>query len=158
MLFVLYAKQDGSLPDPVGGEGLGFVDIFSTKGEFQGRLEHGDFFNAPWGVVWTPRDFGEFSNTILVGNFRSGWIAAFNGFSKRFIDFVRNPDGSLVTIGGLWSLTFGNNGSAGSSDTLFFTPGGAEDLHRPFGPLPPVPPSQADGNASAVPLTPTRAP
>src|SRR5882762_7764855 len=71
-LFVTYAKQDGPRHDPVGGDGLGFVDIFSTKGEFQGRLEHGDWFNAPWGVVWTPRDFGEFSNTILVGNFRSG--------------------------------------------------------------------------------------
>src|SRR6266849_1683118 len=70
-LFVTYAKQDGPRHDPVGGEGFGFVDIFSTKGEFQGRLEHGDWFNAPWGVVWTPRDFGEFSNTILVGNFRS---------------------------------------------------------------------------------------
>jgi len=27
------------------------------------------------------RDFGEFSNAILVGNFGSGWIAAFNGFN-----------------------------------------------------------------------------
>ena len=36
-------------------------------------------------MVWTPRDFGEFSNTILVGNFGSGWIAAFNGF-------MQNPD------------------------------------------------------------------
>src|SRR5260221_1876677 len=101
-LFVTYAKQDGPRHDAVSGDGLGFVDIFSTKGEFQGRLEHGDFFNAPWGVVWTPRDFGEFSNTILVGNFRSGWIAAFNGFTKKFIGFMRNDkDGSPVFIDGL---------------------------------------------------------
>jgi hypothetical protein len=39
------------------------------------------------GVVWTTRDFGEFSNAILVGNFRSGWIAAFNGFTHKFIGF-----------------------------------------------------------------------
>src|SRR6266436_6573404 len=145
-IFVTYAKQDGPRHDPVGGDGFGFVDIFSTTGKFQGRLEHGDWFNAPWGVVWTPRDFGEFSNTILVGNFRSGWIAAFNGFSKKFIGFVRNPDNSLVTIGGLWSLTFGNNGSAGSSDTLFFTAGGADELHGLFGTLTPVPAELAEGD------------
>src|SRR5467141_2813899 len=145
-LFVTYAKQDGARHDPVGGEGLGFVDIFSTKGEFQGRLEHGDWFNAPWGVVWTPRDFGEFSNTILVGNFRSGWIAAFNGFTKRFIGFVQTPDNKLVTIPGLWSLTFGNNGGAGSSDTLFFTAGGADELHGLFGTLTPVPAELGEGD------------
>lgn len=145
-IFVTYAKQDAARHDPLSGEGFGFVDIFSTKGEFQGRLEHGDFFNAPWGVVWTPRDFGEFSNTILVGNFRSGWIAAFNGFTKKFIGFVRNPDNSLVTIGGLWSLTFGNNGNAGSSETLFFTAGGADELHGLFGTLTPVPAELADGD------------
>jgi uncharacterized protein (TIGR03118 family) len=145
-IFVTYAKQDGPRHDPVDGDGFGFVDIFSTKGEFQGRLEHGDFFNAPWGVVWTPRDFGEFSNTILVGNFRSGWIAAFNGFTKKFIDFVRNPNGSLVTIDGLWSLTFGNNGAAGSSNTLFFTAGGKDELHGLFGTLTPNPDELADGD------------
>jgi len=145
-IFVTYAKQDGPRHDPVGGDGFGFVDIYSTKGELQGRLEHGDWFNAPWGVVWTPRDFGEFSNTILVGNFRSGWIAAFNGFTKKFIGFVRNPDDSLVTIGGLWSLTFGNNGGAGSSETLFFTAGGADELHGLFGTLTPVPAELGEGD------------
>src|SRR6266403_1693793 len=138
-LFVTYAKQDGPRHDPVGGDGLGFVDIFSTKGEFQGRLEHGDWFNAPWGVVWTPRDFGEFSNTILVGNFRSGWIAAVNGFTKKFIGFMRNDkDGSPVFIDGLWSLTFGNNGNAGSSNTLFFTAGPNNETDGLFGTLTPV--------------------
>ena len=138
-LFVTYAKQDGPRHDPVGGDGFGFVDIFSTTGKFQGRLEHGDWFNAPWGVVWTPRDFGEFSNVILVGNFRSGWIAAFNGFTKKFIGFMRNDkDNSLVFIDGLWSLTFGNNGSAGSSTTLFFTAGPNSEQDGLFGTLTPV--------------------
>jgi len=145
-IFVTYARQDGPRHDPVGGDGFGFVDIFSTKGELQGRLEHGDFLNAPWGIVWTPRDFGEFSNTILVGNFRSGWIAAFNGFTKRFIGFVQTPDNKLVTIPGLWSLTFGNNGGAGSSDTLFFTAGGADELHGLFGTLTPVPAELGEGD------------
>jgi uncharacterized protein (TIGR03118 family) len=138
-LFVTYAKQDAPRHDPVGGDGFGFVDIYSTAGRLQGRLEHGDFLNAPWGVVWTPRDFGEFSNTVLVGNFRSGWIAAYNGFTKKFIGFVKNDsDGSLVFIDGLWSLTFGNNGGAGSSTTLFFTAGLNNETNGLFGTLTPV--------------------
>jgi uncharacterized protein (TIGR03118 family) len=144
-LFVTYAKQDAARHDPVGGDGLGFVEIFTPDGKHIGHLQHGSWMNAPWGVVWTPRDFGTFSNSILVGNFRSGWIAAFNGFTHKFEGFVRNPDNSLVFIDGLWSLTFGNNGNAGSSDTLFFTAGLNGEQDGLFGTLTPVP-AEEDGS------------
>ena len=137
-LFVTYAKQDGPRHDDVPGDGLGYVDIFSPAGKLQGRLQHGPWMNAPWGVVWTPRDFGEFSNTILVGNFGSGWIAAFNGFTREFIGFMKNPDNSLVTIDGLWSLTFGNGGGAGPSTTLYFAAGINDEQDGLFGTLTPV--------------------
>jgi uncharacterized protein (TIGR03118 family) len=137
-LFVTYARQDAARHDPVAGAGLGFVAIFSTTGTFEGRLERGDWFNAPWGVVWTPRDFGEFSNTILVGNFRSGWIAAFDGFTKKFIGFALNPDNSRIFIDGIWSLTFGNNGAAGSSTILWFTAGPNNETDGLFGTLTPA--------------------
>jgi uncharacterized protein (TIGR03118 family) len=137
-LFVTYAKQDGPRHDDVPGDGLGYVDIYSPAGKLQGRLQHGPWMNAPWGVVWTPRDFGEFSNTILVGNFGSGWIAAFNGFTREFIGFMKNPDNSLVTIDGLWSLTFGNGGGAGPSTTLYFTAGINGEQDGLFGTLTPV--------------------
>jgi uncharacterized protein (TIGR03118 family) len=137
-LFVTYAKQDAPRHDPVGGDGLGFVEIFTPSGKHIGHLQHGDWFNAPWGVVWTTRDFGEFSNAILVGNFRSGWIAAFNGFTHKFIGWVRNPDDSLVTIDGLWSLTFGNDATAGPANTLFFTAGINNEQDGLFGTLTPV--------------------
>jgi uncharacterized protein (TIGR03118 family) len=137
-LFVTYAKQDAPRHDPVGGDGLGFVEIFTPSGKHIGHLEHGDWFNAPWGVVWTTRDFGEFSNTILVGNFRSGWIAAFNGFTHKFIGFVRNPDNSLMFLDGLWSLTFGNDATAGPANTLFFTAGINNEQDGLFGTITPV--------------------
>jgi uncharacterized protein (TIGR03118 family) len=137
-LFVTYAKQDAPRHDPVGGDGLGFVELFSPAGKHIGHLQHGDWFNAPWGVVWTTRDFGEFSNAILVGNFRSGWIAAFNGFTHKFIGWVRNPDDSLVTIDGLWSLTFGNDATAGPANTLFFTAGINNEQDGLFGTLTPL--------------------
>jgi len=137
-LFVTYAKQDAPRHDPVGGDGLGFVELFTPSGKHIGHLEHGDWFNGPWGVVWTTRDFGEFSNAILVGNFRSGWIAAFNGFTHKFIGFVKNPDDSLVFIDGLWSLTFGNDAGAGPANTLFFTAGINNEQDGLFGTLTPT--------------------
>lgn len=137
-LFVTYAKQDGPRHDPVGGDGLGFVEIFTPSGHHIGHLQHGDWVNAPWGVVWTTRDFGEFSNAILVGNFRSGWIAAFNGFTHKFIGFVKAPDDSILFIDGLWSLTFGNDGNAGPANTLFFTAGPNGEQDGLFGILTPV--------------------
>jgi uncharacterized protein (TIGR03118 family) len=137
-LFVTYAKQDAARHDPVGGDGLGFVELFTPSGKHISHLEHGDWFNAPWGAVWTTRDFGEFSNAILVGNFRSGWIAAFNGFTHKFIGFVRNADNSLMFIDGLWSLTFGNDATAGPANTLFFTAGINNETDGLFGTITPL--------------------
>ena len=134
-LFVTYAKQDAAKHDNVAGEGLGFVELYQPDGRHIGHLQHGPWLNAPWGVVWTPRDFGIFSNSILVGNFGSGKIAAYNGFTHEFIGFVQNPDNSILTIDGLWSLTFGNGGGAGPSTTMFFSAGPDGETHGLFGTL-----------------------
>jgi uncharacterized protein (TIGR03118 family) len=122
----------------VAGDGNGFVEIFSTSGKHIGHLQHGSWLNSPWGVVWTTRDFGEFSNAILVGNFGSGWIAAFNGFTYKFMGFVKNPDDSILTIDGLWSLTFGNDANAGPANTLFFTAGINGEQDGLFGTITPI--------------------
>jgi len=94
--------------------------------------------NAPWGVVWTTRDFGEFSNAILVGNFRSGWIAAFNGFTHKFIGWVEELRRLARNHRRLWSLTFGNDATAGPANTLFFTAGINNEADGLFGTLTPV--------------------
>jgi uncharacterized protein (TIGR03118 family) len=134
-LFVTYAKQDAARHDSVAGTGLGFVEMYQPDGRHIGHLQTGPWLNAPWGVVWTPRDFGTFSNSILVGNFGSGKIAAYNGFTHEFIGFVQNPDNSILTIDGLWSLTFGNGGAAGPSTTMFFSAGPDGESHGLFGTL-----------------------
>lgn len=134
-LLVTYAKQDSKRHDDVAGDGNGYVEIFTPSGKHIGHLQHGPWMNSPWGVVWTPRDFGEFSNVILVGNFGSGWIAAFNGFTHKFIGFMKNPDDSILTIDGLWSLAFGNGVNAGPSTTLFFSAGIDGESHGLFGTL-----------------------
>jgi uncharacterized protein (TIGR03118 family) len=137
-IYVTYAKQDAAKHDPVSGAGLGFVDVFSSEGRLLERLEHGDWFNAPWGVVLTTADFGEFSHTLLVGNFRGGTIAAFNPLTGGFLGNVLNPDGSRLNIDGLWALGFGNGGMSGPGSTLFFTAGPDNETNGLFGTLTPV--------------------
>jgi len=137
-LFVTYAKQDPARHDDVAGAGLGFVEIFSPAGKHIGHLEHGSWLNSPWGVVWTTRDFGAFANVILVGNFGSGQIAAFNGFTHKFMGFVKNADDSIMTIDGLWSITFGNDANAGLANTLYFTAGPNGEQDGLFGTITPL--------------------
>ncbi len=137
-IYVTYAKQDAAKHDDVAGAGLGFVDVFSPYGKLLARLEHGRWLNAPWGVVLAPSEFGELSHSILVGNFGSGWISAFNPVTGKFEGFVKNPDDSILTIDGLWGLNFGNGGTAGPLNTLYFTAGPNGENDGLFGTLTPV--------------------
>jgi uncharacterized protein (TIGR03118 family) len=160
-LFVTYAKQDAAKHDDDAAPGNGYVDIYSPSGRLETRLQHGDWLNSPWGVAWTPRDFGEFSNRVLVGNFGSGQIAAYNGFTGKFIGMVKTYDDPVALTGehvlaidGLWSITFGNSakgvsgagsGSAGPYNSLFFTAGINHEQDGLFGTLTAVPAEQ-DGD------------
>ena len=137
-LFVTFAKQ-GENGLEARGDGLGFVDVFSPDGRLMRRVERGSWFNAPWGVVVAPGDFGEFSHDILVGNLGSGKIAAFNPVSYQFRGFLRNPDNSVMKIDGLWAISFGNNAQAGSSLSLYFTAGPNEGRDGLYGSITPVP-------------------
>jgi uncharacterized protein (TIGR03118 family) len=137
-VYVTYAKQDAARHDPIGGAGLGFVSVFSPRGRRLQRLEHGPWMNAPWGVVWATQHFGEFTNTILVGQFRGGTVGSFNPVTGKFLGNMLNPDGSTLNIGGLWALRFGNGGAAGPATTLFFTAGPDGEVNGLFGTLTPV--------------------
>lgn len=144
-LIVAYAEQDSEKKDEVHGAGLGFVNIFSSGGKFLAQLQNGDWFNAPWGIALAPEDFGEFSHSLLIGNFGSGTIMAFNPVSFKFRGFMKNPDNSTIVIDGLWSLVFGNSGNAGPYNSLFFTAGIQDESHGLFGTLTAVPEEQ-DGD------------
>ena len=145
-LFVTYAKQDAARHDDVGGDGNGYVEIYTPAGKHIGHLEHGDWLNSPWGVVWTPRDFGEFSNTILIGNFRGDNISAFNPVTGDFLGNMKKPDGTTLKIDGLWALRFGNDGGSGPATTLFFTAGPNGETNGLLGTLTPVAAEKAEAD------------
>jgi uncharacterized protein (TIGR03118 family) len=101
------------------------------------RLQHGPWLNAPWGVAISPADFGLFSNDILVGNFGSGEIAAFDPNTGAFLGRLHGPKGTLV-IDGLWALMFGggvNTTNDGFANELYFTAGIDDESHGLFGKL-----------------------
>jgi uncharacterized protein (TIGR03118 family) len=71
-LYVTYAKQNAQKNDVVPGEGLGFVDVFSTDGVLIKRFASRGVLDAPWGVARATQNFGQFSGAILIGNFGQG--------------------------------------------------------------------------------------
>jgi uncharacterized protein (TIGR03118 family) len=138
-VYVAYAKPDADREDEVAGPGRGFVDIFNSAGRRLARLQHGPWFNAPWGVALAPGEFGEFSHSLLVGMFGSGEIAAFNPVDGRFLGLMKNPDESTLKIEGLWAIGFGaGNANSGPYNTLFFTAGPNDEHDGTFGTLVPI--------------------
>ncbi len=133
-LAVTFAKQDAERHDDVAGPGNGYVDIFDTSGNLLMRLTHNIYLNSPWAVVVAPgTGFGQFNGNILVGQFGSGAIAAFNATTGSFKSLLLDPNNLQLQINGLWGLGFGNGATAGPTTTLFFTAGVFGEAHGLFG-------------------------
>jgi uncharacterized protein (TIGR03118 family) len=133
-LFVTYAKQNAKKHDDVAGPGNGFVDVFDSDGNLIRRFASAGTLNSPWGLALTPKQFGRFSEDLLVGDFGDGRINAFNPQTGEFLGQLENKDENPITISGLWGLVFGNGTKVGGSrNTLFFSAGIAEEQHGLFG-------------------------
>jgi uncharacterized protein (TIGR03118 family) len=138
-LFVTYAKQNAEKHDDVAGPGNGYVDVYTMDGELIQRLVSQGPLNSPFGIVMTPADFGSLSNDLLIGNFGDGHIHAFDPTSGRLIGKLDISNGNPFQEDGLWALRFGNGGSAGATNTLFFTAGINDEQDGLFGSLQAVP-------------------
>jgi len=143
-IFVTFAKQDADKEDDVQGRGHGLIDVFNPDtGRFHrfatGSAAGGDLrqINSPWGVALAPRSFGRHGDQLLVGNFGSGTIMAFEADGE-FRGLLKDVNDNPITIEGLWALTFGNGGRAGVPGTLYFSAGPGDESHGLFGSLEPV--------------------
>lgn len=145
-LYVAYAKTSPTSADEVAGPGNGFVDVFSASGRLLRRLQHGPWLNAPWGMALAPGDFGAFSHRLLIGQFGSGEIAAYDVATGAFVGKLKNTADQVLTIDGLWDIAFGNGGNAGPLNTLFFTAGINDEADGLFGSLTAVSTEQLLGN------------
>jgi uncharacterized protein (TIGR03118 family) len=144
-LFVTYAKQDADREDDLHGRGLGFVDEYDLQGKLVARIAQHGQLNAPWGLALAPQSFGRFKGDLLVGNFGDGQINAYrlghghgHGHGPaNHVGTLRSSGGGKLVIDGLWALEFGNGGSNGDADTLFFTAGPNDESNGLFGTIKP---------------------
>ena len=128
-IYVTFAAQDADKEDDVKGPGNGFVDVFSTEGQFIRRLVTGGLLDSPWGLVKVPDNshFGKFDDDdLLVGNFGDGRINVYNVNSGNFIDTLQHRTGQFLEFDGLWALLFFNR-------QLYFTAGIVDEAHGLFG-------------------------
>ena len=92
--------------------------------------------NAPWGIAIAPADFGLLSGKLLVGNFGgAGRICAFDLATGAYLDDLKDANGQIVKIPGLWALQFGNGVSLGDSNALYFAAGPDDEKDGLFGSL-----------------------
>ena len=126
-VYVAFAPLDGSAD--------GAIDIFQEDGTLVRTLAHGKPLNQPWGMAVAPKNFGKFSNALLVSNnTNNGTIVAFNVVTGQSLGTIRDTNGKNILIDQLWGIDFGG-GSAnnGRTNQLFFTAGPKNNLAGTFG-------------------------
>lgn len=142
-LFVPYAmtQEDPAKPgqilggEEVHGAGSGRLAQFDPSGTLIQTWDDRGLLNSPWGVAYAPADFGAYSGDLLVGNFGDGTIVAFDPTTHRAIDYLRDAQGHVISIEGLWGLQFGNGASLGMSNALYFAAGPHDETQGLFGSL-----------------------
>ena len=146
-LYVAFAHQNAAKNFVTFGADLGAVDVFSPEGNLVQRLERGSWFNAPWGLVQASTDFGSFSHSIIVGQFGSGEILAFDAVTGRFEGNLEDQNSNAIAIPGLWALAFGaGNANSGGPNQLFFSAGSNQGTGGLFGFFAPVATDLTQGN------------
>jgi uncharacterized protein (TIGR03118 family) len=117
LVYVSFASSSGASG--------GFIDIFGEDGTLLKQLANGSPLNQPWGFAIAPKNFGEFSNTLLVtNNTNTGTINSFNAVTGQFVGTLKNDKDEVIHIDQLWGIQFGaGTGKDGASNQLFFTAG-----------------------------------
>ena len=127
-IYVTYAPATigaNRTPQTMATAGQGAVAEFDTSGNLIRTVinfdQTGSRLAAPWGIALAPAGFGPFGGDLLIGNFSYslGEIDAYNPVTGAFLGTLD----SNAAWQGLWALTFGNGGSGGSMDILYFTTG-----------------------------------
>jgi uncharacterized protein (TIGR03118 family) len=132
-LWVTYAVQDQAKHDPVNRPNHGIVDIFDSSGNFIRRFVGHNRLNSPWAVVETPMSFQPWGGMILIGNFGEGRIPVYDPVTGDTKGYLRDTNGKMISLPGLWALTFDAAAVGATPDTLYFTAGLNHEADGLFG-------------------------
>jgi uncharacterized protein (TIGR03118 family) len=127
LVYVAFAATSGAAG--------GYIDIYAEDGTLLKQLANGAPLNQPWGFAVAPKNFGPFSNTLLVSNnTNAGTINAFNAITGQFVGTLKDANNEVIRINQLWGIKFGDGtGSNGAVNQLFFTAGPDNNLAGLFG-------------------------
>jgi uncharacterized protein (TIGR03118 family) len=131
-LFVSYAKQDSDRGDDVAGAGHGFLDVYSATGKLEKRLVRRGALDSPWGLAIAPKGFGSYARDLLVGNFGDGQINVFDPATGKHLGMLRDAQGDVITLPGLWGLLPGN-GMTAPRGSVAFSSGPGDEGHGLLG-------------------------
>jgi uncharacterized protein (TIGR03118 family) len=129
-IYVAWTISSYDIDEPteeIPGAGFGRIVAYDRDGKVLQDYTAQGLLNNPWGMAIAPDNFGEFSGALLVANFGDGTIAAFDVATGAELGYLKDPDGNVITIDGIWGLTFGNGWSLGDADSLYFTAGPDEE-------------------------------
>jgi uncharacterized protein (TIGR03118 family) len=96
-------------------------------------------------LALAPAGFGDFSDSLLVGNFGDGRINAFDLATGHSLGQLKGADGHPLAIDGLWGLAFGNGFAGQPVNTLFFTAGSNGESDGLYGRIDPIPGKEDHG-------------
>ncbi len=142
-IYVAWAENSLEIDDPteeVPGTALGRVVAYDRDGNMLQDYASHNLLNAPWGMTIAPESWGQFGGALLVANFGDGTIAAYDVDTGAELGYLKDADGNVISIDGIWGLTFGNGWSLGEADSLYFTAGPNEEADGIFGKLSPAQP------------------
>jgi len=143
-LYVAWAENSYEIDEPteeIPGAGFGRISVYDRDGKLLQDFTEHDELNAPWGMAIAPDSFGAFAGALLVANFGDGTITGFDVKTGASLGYLRDSQGEVISIDGIWGLTFGNGVALGDANALYFTAGPDEERDGLFGRL----------NVSAVP-------
>src|SRR5262249_11442523 len=122
LLYVEYAQPGAG--GATKGAGLGYLRVFNPDGTLAANAPSisAGVLNAPWGVTVTPTVFDDFSGDMLVGNFATGTINAFNPTTGAFIGTIAGLSGPLANSG-LWALGTRTGGANVNTSAVYITAG-----------------------------------
>jgi uncharacterized protein (TIGR03118 family) len=129
---IFAGEEDTSSP------GYGRFAEFTEEGKLVKVWQDGSVLSAPWGFAFAPKEFGALAGTLLVSNFGSGKIAAYDFETRSFIDFVRDENGKPIIVDKVWGILFGNGESLGDKNALYYAAGPDDERDGLFGSIRPA--------------------
>jgi uncharacterized protein (TIGR03118 family) len=114
-------------------KGYGRLAEFTEDGKLIAVWKDGGNLNAPWGVTLAPKNFGAFSEHLLVSNFGDGTIAAFDPQTRTFKGYLTNASNQPIMVEKIWGILFGNGESLGDNNALYVAAGPNDEKDGVFG-------------------------